>query len=187
MHVPSLQYRGASALFSTNHTYTNRMDLCQSIESEIGHWCMCSVCRTTSAMKLKTTAVAVSCGDHTLELFGGTRKVHRINNDRVVRVPAPTTCGRRQRGSYLILNVCAVCVRRRRLLILIAATCIRDMDHVRTRFGSGFVLQSLFIVSFTAFCRPKGERYHSLLLLCAILRLSTTVATERFLVFIVLS
>lgn len=101
---------GAHRLCSARTKHTNRMDLCQSIESEIGHWCMCSVCRTTSAMKLKTTAVAVSCGDHTLELFGETKKVHRIDNDRVVRVPAPTTCGRRQRGSYLILNVCAVCV-----------------------------------------------------------------------------
>lgn len=48
---------------------SNQMDLCQPIESETDAVCSSNVRQGTSAMKLKTTAVAVSCGDHTLDLF----------------------------------------------------------------------------------------------------------------------
>lgn len=62
----------------------NQMDLCQPIESEMDAACSSHVRQGTSAMKLKTTAVAVSCGDHTLDLFAQTRMAHQ---------QAPTTCG----------------------------------------------------------------------------------------------
>lgn len=55
-------------LFGHTHNFVESNGFVSADREWIGR-CMFESC-TKSAMKLKTTAVSVSCGDHTLDLFG---------------------------------------------------------------------------------------------------------------------
>lgn len=70
--------------------------------------------RTSSAVKLKTTAVAVSCGDHTLDLFVNLKR-HTDNHPTTsTDTSTLTTCGADRRKLFLPFCHCCCC---RRMLI----------------------------------------------------------------------